>query len=132
MNKKKPKNKPVCVPDFENRWTEAQLAAWKDIKSDLCNPVYLVAPNHRAEKFLMTDASSYGIGAFLLQRATGRDRRWDPISFASRKLKGTEVNYCVTEQECLAGVWSLKKWRHYLHGGPKFGIVSDHLALNGS
>ena len=26
-------------------------------------------------------------------------------------------------------IFALKKWRHYLHGGPRFKIITDHLAL---
>jgi RNase H-like domain found in reverse transcriptase len=37
------------------------------------------------------------------------------------------VRYAVTEQERL--VIGFRKWRHYLHGGPKFEIVTDHMAL---
>jgi RNase H-like domain found in reverse transcriptase len=51
------------------------------------------------------------------------------VAFASRKLKGAENRYTVTEQECLAVVFSLKKWRHFLHGGPNFDIFTDNMAL---
>jgi RNase H-like domain found in reverse transcriptase len=75
----------------------------------------------------MTDASGYGVGAVLIQG--GANGKWRPIAFASRKLKGAEVRYTVTEQECLAIVFALRKWRHYLHWGPRFNIVTDHMAL---
>jgi RNase H-like domain found in reverse transcriptase len=75
----------------------------------------------------MTDASGYGVCAVLLQR--GANGKWRQIAFASRKLKSAEVRYTVTEQECLAIVFALRKWRHYLHGGPRFNIVTDHMAL---
>jgi transposase InsO family protein len=57
------------------------------------------------------------------------EEQWRPIAFASRKLKGAEVRYTVTEQEYFAVVFALRKWRHYLHGGPKFEIITDHIAL---
>jgi hypothetical protein len=96
-------------------------------KTELSSPTILVSPDRYAEKLLMTDASGYGVGAVLLQNNV--NEKWMPIAFASRKLKGAEVRYTVTEKECLAIVFALRKWRHYLHGGPKFDIVTDHMAL---
>jgi hypothetical protein len=58
-------------------------------------------------KEVMTDASGHGVGAVLLQ--TDQRCKWRPISFASRKLKGAEVRYTVTEQECLAVVYAPRK-----------------------
>ena len=63
----------------------------------------------------------------LLQRR--EDGKWQPVSFFSRKIRDAELNYTVTEKECLAAVEDLKKWRHYLYGAPTFTIVSDHSAL---
>jgi RNase H-like domain found in reverse transcriptase len=75
----------------------------------------------------MTDAKGYGLGAVLLQK--GVHEKWIPVAFASRKLKGAETFNTVTEQECLAVVFSLKNWRLYLHGGPNFDTLTDHMAL---
>jgi hypothetical protein len=114
------------MPEFEKRWGQEQGEAWIDIKAELCLPTILVSPDRYAEKLLMTNASGYGVGAVLLQKVVGE--KWRPI--ASRKLKVAEVRYTVTYKECLATVFALCKWRHYLHGGPKFKIVTDHMALH--
>jgi hypothetical protein len=127
VNKRKAKQLPVYVPEFEKKWGKDQSEAWLDLKTELSSPTILVSPDRYAEKLLMTDASGYGVGAVLLQKDV--NDKWRPIAFASRKLKGAEVRYTVTEQECLAIVFALRKWRHYLHGGPKFDIVTDHMAL---
>ena len=75
----------------------------------------------------MTDASDYGIGGVLIQ--VDEDGLCRPVSFISRKLKPAEKRYTVTERKCLAVVFALKKWRHYLHGGPTFSVITDHEAL---
>jgi hypothetical protein len=86
-----------------------------------------VSPDRYAKNLLMTDASGYGVGVVLLQ--FDQKGKWRPIAFSSRKLKGAEVRYTVTEQDCLAVVYPLRKWRHYPHGGPRFEVVTDHMAL---
>ena len=39
-----------------------------------------------------------------------------------------EKNYGITELECLAIVWAVKYFRHYLYGS-KFTIITDHTTL---
>jgi hypothetical protein len=51
-----------------------------------------------------------------------------PIHFASKQLTSAEKNYTVTEQEGLAIIFSLKKFRHYLLGY-EAKVVTDHKAL---
>jgi hypothetical protein len=41
-----------------------------------------------------------------------------PIAFANKQLSAAERNYTTTEQKCLAMVFSVKKYRHYLLMNP--------------
>jgi hypothetical protein len=51
------------------------------------------------------------------------------ISFASRILKVAEINYGITQKECLSIVWGIKKFHTHLYG-IKFIVVTDHIALS--
>ena len=74
---------------------------------------------------LDTDASGYGIGAVLSQEQDGRE---SVIAYASKTLKNTERNYCVTRRELLAVVTFVKHFRPYLYGR-KFIVRTDHGSL---
>jgi hypothetical protein len=51
-----------------------------------------------------------------------------PLSFASKKLSKTKINYNTTEREGLAMVYVLQKFHHYILGGC-FKMFTDHSAL---
>ena len=71
------------------------------------------------------DASNYGIGAVLIQKKDGKETR---LGFASRLLKGSELNYNITEKECLSVVWALKKFQ-YIIWGCEINIITDRHAF---
>ena len=72
------------------------------------------------------DASRTAFGAILAQ--IDKENSEKVCAYASRTLQGTEFNYPVHEQECLAFVWAIKQFREYLYG-VKFEVVTDHSML---
>lgn len=76
---------------------------------------------------LFTDASGYCMGAVLSQKDD--EGREHPIAYISKKFKDAEIYWTVSEKECFACVWAIKKFRIYLLG-QKFTIVTDHSALS--
>ncbi len=73
-----------------------------------------------------TDASIKGIGATLSQKQA--DGKLHPIAFASRSLNVAEKNYCITDLETLAVVWSIAHFKTYLYG-QNVTIYTDYAAV---
>ncbi|XP_057734224.1 uncharacterized protein LOC130949559 [Arachis stenosperma] len=74
---------------------------------------------------IMCDASNYAVGAALAQRE-GKDPYI--IAYASKTLDGAQSNYTTTENELLAIIFALDKFRAYLIR-TKVVVYSDHVAL---
>lgn len=107
-------------------WTEKEQEAFMEIKGAFedADNLCLIRPGLPFGVFI--DASTHGLGARLYQY-DDEGRRFT-VAYASRSLKGAEVNYTITELECLALVWSLRKW-HTLLMGRRVKIHTDHKAL---
>ena len=101
-------------------WGEAQEKAYRTIKSYLTSEPILRLPDPAKTYFLRTDASNSGIGAVLMQK---HDEKLFPVCYASKKLTGAEI-----EKECLAIVWSIKRFHLYLQG-VSFVLQTDHEPL---
>lgn len=108
------------------RWTNDQQGAFEKLKGCLTSAPILAYPNFEKPFVVYTDASTVAVGAILSQKDTeGKER---VIAYASRSLNVHERNYGITELECLAVIWAVKHFHHYLHG-QKFLIITDHAAL---
>ena len=98
--------------------------AFNILKDKLVQAPVLVYPHFdpAAGRFvLQTDASAGGLGAVLEQDG-------HVIAYASRTLTKPERNYSVIQKECLAAVYAMKQFRHYLLGRP-FTLITEHAPL---
>ena len=105
-------------------WSSECEASFNILKEKLTQAPILAYPSfHRnASPFILeTDASAVGLGAALEQDG-------HVIAYASRSLDRAEHHYSVIQKECLAIVFALKQFRHYLLGRP-FKLVTDHAPL---
>ena len=91
------------------QWTELEKKAFDDIKKVMARETLLVYPDFNKTFEIHTDASRRQIGSVITQ-----DNK--PIAFYSRKLRGGQHNYTVTELELLAMVETLKEFRTILFG----------------
>ena len=106
-------------------WDTAQDQAFSSIKAELSKPTVLALYNPQAPTKISADASSYGLGAVLMQE---HKATWKPIAYASRSMTGTERWYAQIEKEALAATWACEKFSTYVLG-MKFLIETDHKPL---
>ncbi len=107
-------------------WTAARQKAFEAIKAKLATALVVAHPDFNKLFILYTDASGGGIRAVLHQKEEdGRERI---IACASRTYNEHEKKYPITEQECLAVVWDVEKFRQFL-SIKLFKIITDHMAL---
>ena len=104
------------------QWGPAQVKAFADVRRELSNPDALLAYcNANRETIVSADASSYGLGAVLLQKQP--DSHWQSVAFHLR-----EQRYVQIEKEALAATWACERFNDYLVG-MSFQIQTDHKPL---
>ena len=106
-------------------WTEEAQAAFETLRHQLVTALVLTCPDFNRPCVFQTDASQNGLGVVLTQNHGDQER---VVAYASRTLNAAEKNYTVTEKECLAVVWGIRKMRPYLEGYA-FTVLTDHQAL---
>ena len=84
----------------------------------------LQLPDSSKVFILRSDASDLALGAVLLQ-----DHNVPmPVAYASRKLLDREKRFSAVQKECLAIIWAIEKFKHYLFG-KEFILQTDHQPL---
>ena len=121
--------KPLSDLTKKNRpflWGDDQQQAFETLKNRLVNYPVLAPPIEDGKYIVDTDASNFAMGAVLQQEQNGVNR---VIAYASKTFDAAQVHYCTTRKELAAVIFALKEFRHYLLGGKRFLLRTDHGAL---
>eukprot|EP01052_Picozoa_sp_SAG31_P028067 SAG31_NODE_2676_length_5264_cov_576.907278_7_plen_297_part_00 len=97
--------------DVPTAWTERHSKATSELKQRLVSHPVLRQPDPAKQFEIIGDACDYAIGSALVQRY---DEVPCVVAYCSRSLHAAELNYSVQEKECLAIIYSLQKFRHYV------------------
>ena len=103
-------------------WGPEHTEAVRKLKEQLVNFTTLTIADSKKPYQLYTDASGYAIGAVLEQEG-------NPVAFLSQVLSLTQRRYGIFDQELLALVTALDRWKHLLVNAPKVVAYTDHQPL---
>ena len=106
-------------------WNQTQVDAYEAVKKEILKPTVLALYDPTDFTKISADASSFGLGAVLLQK---QKNVWRPVAFASRAMTETECSYAQIEKEALATTWACEKFSDYVLG-KKIVVETDHKPL---
>ncbi|MEM7375711.1 MAG: reverse transcriptase domain-containing protein, partial [Bacteroidota bacterium] len=106
-------------------WSSDCAEAFRRLKQALITEPLLRHPEPNRLYHVYTDSSARAIGGVVAQEFEDGEH---PIQFESRLMTGAELNYQVHEQELLALVYCLGKFRHLLEG-VHFKVFTDNRSL---
>jgi translation initiation factor 2 beta subunit (eIF-2beta)/eIF-5 len=109
------------------KWTPELNRTFETLREKFANTIHLVQPNENLPYIIHTDASSKAIGAVLMQK--NAEGEVSIVSTASRVMKPAEKRYTTCEQELLAVVFALEKFRLQIYGNKIF-LNTDNKALS--
>ena len=110
--------------DQRFEWIPKQQTAFNRLKERLIKAPILQYLNFDNPFVIYTNASINGLEVVLSQKREGKEI---VIAYASRATNKAEANYSITDLECLAVVWAIRHFHHYLFN--QFSVVMDHSAL---
>ena len=101
--------------------TEEEKQIFFQVRDTVANCPALFFVSEHAPIVVMTDASDYGIGAYIYQLV---DNKEQPIVFMSKSLHGAELNWSTVKKEAFAIFATLTKHNHLLRDN-KFLLRTD-------
>ena len=107
-------------------WGAAQQKSFEKVKQIVTSSPVLALFDPKSHTVISADASSYGLGAVLLQQQPEGELK--PVAYISRSMTTTEQRYAQIEKESLAFTWACERFSDYLIG-LKFHIYTDHKPL---
>ena len=121
--------KVLLKKDVAFQWLEPQERAFQETKDALTSELVVKPFDPELHTILLVDASKlYGLGFALMQPEKEGHRL---IQCGSCSTTPTQQRYSVSEIECLAIVWAIKKCQFYLKGLETFSVITDHKPLVG-
>ena len=117
------------VKDYERKkklqWTDESIEAFNRIKKEINDCPTLYFMDEHAPVYLHTDASDYGIGAYLFQVVDGTER---PTAFLSKSLSREQLRWSTPEKEAFAIYSACLKFEHLIRD-VQFTLKTDHKNL---
>ena len=102
-------------------WSLTCQKAFEEVKRLLTTAPVLRFYKPTADATVQCDASSYGLGAVLLQHG-------QPVTYCSRSLTSCETAYSQLEKELLAIAFAMTRLDHYVYGR-RVTVETDHKPL---
>ena len=113
------KNKPL-------QWTDELIERYHLVRKTVAECPQLHFIDEKLPLFLHTDASDYGIGAYLFQQTA--DGKELPLAFLSKSLTAERLRWSVPEKEAYAIVFAFEKLEYILRD-TYFVLRTDHKNL---
>ena len=107
-------------------WTPECQESFEKIKKTLTSDLSLTHYDPTLDIIVASDASSYGIGAYILHKLPDGSRK--AVAHASRSLLPAKKQYFQIEKEALGIIFAVTKFHRYLHGR-RFILKTDHKSL---
>jgi phospholipid-translocating ATPase len=106
-------------------WTPEHTEQFERIKDMVDNRPKLHFIDPEGEVIVCTDASEYGVGAYISQIVDGQEQ---PVAFMSKALSATEQRWTTIEQEAYGCYFGILTFETKLRG-KRFTLETDHRNL---